>query len=114
MAALEAFAQKGDAGFWKMHELLYANQSNLDRVSLEAYAQKVGLDLTKFRAALDKNVHENAIKADESAAAAAGISGTPAFVINGYHVSGAQPFSAFKKVVDRALEDAKLGRKASP
>lgn len=114
MAAMEAFAQKGDAGFWKMHELLFANQQNLDRASLEGYAQKAGLDLGKLRSALDQNTHESAIKADEAAANAAGVDGTPAFIINGYHVSGAQPFAKLKKVVDRALEDAKLGRKAAP
>lgn len=114
MAAMEAHAQKGDAGFWKMHELLYANQQNLDRASLEGYARKAGLDLGKFRAALDQNAHESTIKADEAAARAAGVDGTPAFVINGYHVSGAQPFGKLKKVIDRALEDAKLGRKPAP
>lgn len=114
MAAMEAFAQKGDAGFWKMHELLFANQTALDPVSLEGYAQKAGLDVTKFRAALASNAHEKAIRADETAGAAAGVDGTPAFLINGYHVGGAQPFSKFKKVIDRALEDAKLGRSPAP
>lgn len=114
MAAMEAYAQKGDAGFWKMHELLFTNQSNLDRSSLETYAQKAGLDLTRFRDALDQNSHDASIKLDESAASAAGIDGTPAFIINGYHLSGAQPFAKFKKVIDRALEDARLKRKAAP
>ena len=114
MAAMEAHAQQGDAGFWKMHEILFANQRSLDRAALEGYAKKAGLDMRKFRAALDQDAHESAIKADEAAAKAAGVDGTPAFVINGYHVSGAQPFGKLKKVIDRALEDAKLGRKPGP
>ena len=36
----------------------------------------------------------------------AGISGTPAFVINGYFISGAQPFGKFKKIIDKALAEA--------
>jgi protein-disulfide isomerase len=115
MAAMEAFAQKGNAGFWKMHELIYAGQSaGLDRVTLEGYAKKLGLAPEKFRDALDSGSHEAEIQADEAAAKAAGIRGTPAFVINGYYVSGAQPLSTFKKVVMRALEDKKLGRKPQP
>ncbi|MBI3202720.1 MAG: thioredoxin domain-containing protein [Myxococcales bacterium] len=114
MAAMEAFAQQGDAGFWKMHDLLFANQSSLDQASLEGYGRKIGLDTVKLRAALAGGVHESALVADEAAAKAAGASGTPSFVINGYAISGAQPLRAFKKVIDRALEDAKLGRAAAP
>jgi protein-disulfide isomerase len=54
------------------------------------------------------------IAADEADAKAAGLSGTPAFIINGYHLSGAQSLRQFKRIVDRALEDQKLGRKAAP
>ena len=114
MAAMEAFAQKGDAGFWQMHDLLFANQQALDPASLEGYARKLGLDSVKFRAALSGGVHDGAIAADLAAGTAAGASGTPSFVINGYAISGAQPLRAFKKVIDRALEDAKLGRTPAP
>jgi len=106
-AALEAFAQKGAAGFWQMHDLLFKNQQNLDRAALEQHAASIGLDMTKFRAALDSGAHRAAVEADKKIAEAAGLSGTPAFVINGYVVSGAQPLSAFKKVVSRALAEAK-------
>jgi protein-disulfide isomerase len=114
MAAMEAFAQKGDAGFWQMHDLLFANQQALDPASLEGYARKLGLDTVKFRAALSGAVHDAAIAADLAAGKAAGASGTPSFVINGYAISGAQPLRAFKKVIDRALEDAKLRRAPAP
>jgi len=115
MAAMEAFSQKGDKGFWQMHDLLFANQrSGLGRQELEGHAKTLGLAIDKFRAALDSGAHESAIQADEAAAKAAGVRGTPGFVINGYYVSGAQPASTFKKVIRRALEDRRLGRKAAP
>ncbi len=113
-AAMEAHAQKGDGGFWKMHDLLFANQSSLDRSSLESHAKKLGLDMLKFRAALEASVHEPVIAADEAAAKSAGVSGTPSFIVNGYSLSGAQSLRAFEKVIDRALEDAKLGRQPAP
>jgi len=109
-ATVEAFKQKGNAGFWKMHELIFENQTTPDglkREALEKYAEQVGLDMTKFKAALDTRAHKAAVDADSNVADAAGISGTPAFVINGYFVSGAQPFAKFKKVIDRALAEAK-------
>jgi predicted DsbA family dithiol-disulfide isomerase len=43
------------------------------------------------------------LKHDQAIAEAAGIRGTPAFVINGYYLSGAQPLSAFKRAVRYAL-----------
>jgi protein-disulfide isomerase len=36
-----------------------------------------------------------------------GVTGTPAFIINGKSVVGAQPFEAFQKAIDAALAKAK-------
>ena len=99
--------QKGPDGFWKMHEKMFANQQKLKRDDLEGYAKEIGLDMTKFKAALDNRTHKGAIEADDKAGTDLGISGTPAFLINGYYVSGAQPFQKFKKLIDRALAEAK-------
>jgi protein-disulfide isomerase len=33
----------------------------------------------------------------------AGVSGTPAFLVNGRFISGAQPFEAFKEIIDEEL-----------
>jgi predicted DsbA family dithiol-disulfide isomerase len=62
--------------------------------------------MEKFKAALDSNKHKAKIDADAEAGNKAGINGTPAFVINGYYVSGAQPEAAFKKLINRALKEA--------
>ncbi len=116
-AAMEAYAQGGQKAFWKMHELLFAGQTTPDglkRPALERYAASIGLDAKQFAAALDQGKHDALIAADEADAKAAGLTGTPAFIINGYYVSGAQPFRAFKRVIQRAVEDGKLGRKPAP
>jgi protein-disulfide isomerase len=102
-AAREAFAQKGNDGFWKMHDKLFKNQQQLDRTDLERYAQEIGLDMVRFGKALDDHRHRAAIDADDKAGTDAGISGTPAFVVGPYFLSGAQPLSKFKKLVERAL-----------
>jgi protein-disulfide isomerase len=113
-AAREAFAQRGNTGYWAMHELLFQHQRNpggLERPALESYAAQIGLNLTRFNTALDQHTHQAAVDADAAIAKAAGISGTPGFVINGYWVSGAQSYRTFKKLVDRALDDHRKGRK---
>ena len=109
-AAQEAFAQKGSSAFWAFHDKVFnADGSDEDRTSrpnLEKVAQDLGLDMDKFKAAIDSNKHKAKIDADAELGNKAGINGTPAFVINGYYVSGAQPESAFKKLINRALKEA--------
>ncbi|WP_437626386.1 DsbA family protein [Sorangium sp. So ce1151] len=108
-AAQEAYAQKGNAGFWAYHEVLFKNQGQpeaFSRASLEKYAEEQGLDMTKFKKALDTNTHKAFVDSENSVADKAGISGTPAFVVNGYFISGAQPFSKFKKLIDKAFKEA--------
>lgn len=109
-ASQEAFAQKGNAGFWAYHDKLFEAQAQPDglaRENLEAIARSVGLDLARFKAALDSHRHAAKIQADLDVAAAAGISGTPGFVINGYFVGGAQPVPVFRRVIRRALAEAR-------
>ena len=107
-AAMEVFAQKGSAGFWKYHDLLFDAQgtdAGIKRENLEKLAQDIGCDMTKFKEALDSHKHKAQIDADTAVASQASINGTPAFAINGYFISGAQPYAAFKGAIQRALKD---------
>jgi len=109
-AAHEVFAQKGSVAFWTFHDKVFGGEgSDEDRTSrenLEKIAKDLGVDMDKFKAAIDNNKHKAKIDADAEIGNKAGINGTPAFVINGYYVSGAQPESAFKKLINRALKEA--------
>lgn len=105
-AAMEVFAQGGSEKFWAYHDLLFANQRELNRENLERFAQQVGgINMTRFRAALDNNTHRASVQADMEAVTEAGARiGTPSFFINGRLVQGAQPFPAFQAAIDQALE----------
>lgn len=103
-ASMEAFKQKGNEGFWKMHDMLFQDQSKLDRPNLDQAAATIGLDPTKFAAALDGHTHQAAVNADGKIADDAKLHGTPSTVINGYLVTGAQSLSTFKRVVRLALK----------
>jgi len=101
LAAEAALAANEQGKFWQMHDKLFANQQALDRPALEKYAQELGLDMAKFKAALDSQSHKPEVDADAKMAADEGIQGTPAFVINGYFVNGAQPYDKFKQALDK-------------
>jgi protein-disulfide isomerase len=104
--AMAAFDKKGKDGFWEMHHKLFQNQQALDRPSLEKYAKEVGLDDGAIKAALDDNKYTAQIKAEQEEAGKFGARGTPAFFINGRPLSGAQPFDAFKKLIDEEIANA--------
>jgi protein-disulfide isomerase len=106
-AALEAYEQRGNEAFWRMHDLLFENQRELSREKLEELAGQVGLNMAQFRAALDNNEHNQTIEAQQAKARSLGASGTPSFFINGRNVRGAQPLEAFKRVIDEELARAR-------
>ena len=103
--AREALAQHGPDGFWKMHDKLFANQQHLKRADLDDYASELRLDIKGVTRALDSQTHKTVIDADDRAGTDIGITGTPAFLINGYYLSGAQPLPKFRKLIDRALAE---------
>ena len=106
-AAMEAYAQGGSEKFWAMHDKLFENQRALTRENLERFATEVGLNMERFRAALDNNSHQEAIAADQALAQQIGARGTPNFFINGRNLRGAQPFERFKALIDEELATAR-------
>ena len=110
IASIAAEAAREQGKFWEMHDKLFANQQALDRPNLEKYAQELGLDMGKFKSALDKEKGKERIKRDMDDAAKFGARGTPNFFINGRNFRGAQPLEAFKSVIDEEIKkaDAKI------
>src|SRR6476469_11114668 len=89
-----------------MHNKIFADQQHMDRETYEKYAGELGLNMGKFKSALDAQKGKEAIEADAAAGGKIGARGTPAFFINGKFLSGAQPFEAFKAKIDEELKTA--------
>ncbi len=105
MFAEEARAQGGDAKFWAMHDKLLETPT-LDRASLEKAAREVGLSVTGVKGAIDTSKHLERLRRDQALLHSLGATGTPSFFVNGRKVIGAQPFEAFKAVIDEELSKA--------
>lgn len=105
-AAQAVFVLKGNQTFWKFHDKLFANKRDLGRENLEKWAQELGVDMTKFKAALDKRTYKKMIKDQQKLATKYGARGAPGFYINGRYVNGARKLDFFKKQVQGALDRA--------
>ena len=100
-AAAEAAHRQGK--FWEMHDLIFANQQQLEPAQFETYAAQLGLDVARFKTDSGSMEVRSRVDAYAREAAALGVSGTPGFFVNGRFVSGAKPYEEFKKIVDEEL-----------
>ena len=103
LAAECAKEQGGDEMYYKYHDKLYENQTSFSDENFKAWSVEFGLDASQFNKCLDSEKYADEVNKDFTDGQSYGVSGTPAFFINGRLVSGAQPFSAFKTVIDEEL-----------
>lgn len=103
----EATACAGDQGqFWEMHDRLWESPGRLQPPDLKEHAAALDLDAEAFGQCLDSGRHASVVKEDAEAGSQLGVSGTPAFFINGRPLVGAQPFEAFAQVIDEEIARA--------
>lgn len=104
-AAVAAHCAGKQGKYWHMYHELFDNQRKLADTDFKGYAKNIGLDTKKFdecysnpkeiQALIDKNFQSGV---------SLGVSGTPAFFINGRRLSGALPFAEFQRVIEDELK----------
>ena len=67
-------------------------------------AAALGMNTGQFNVCFDTRKYKDQVETDIKDGNEAGVSGTPAFFINGRLITGAQPFEAFKRIIDEELE----------
>src|SRR5262245_13285554 len=102
-AAVAANCAAKQGKFWEYHDKLFANQGALSVPDLKKNAEALSLDMAACNQCLDSDEPKPGIEKDMKEGSTYGVSGTPASFINGRFLSGAQPYDAFKKVVDDEL-----------
>jgi len=102
--AAEAARCAHDQGkFWEYHDALFANAPKASPEQLKTYAQQVGLELPSFERCLASGTHAATVQKSVDEAIRLGVTGTPAFFINGELLSGAQPLEALTRAIEREL-----------
>ena len=99
--ASEAAHRQGK--FWEMHDLIFENQAQLNDDRYLAYAGALGLDIEQFQK--DRQSRDVRLKVlrDAEQAMSLGVTGTPAWFVNGKLLAGALPLEAFQEAIDEAL-----------
>jgi protein-disulfide isomerase len=94
-------ALAGNEAFWRFHDLVLAAQSDLGEEAFVRWAVQAGVrDPDGFRAGLRSGRWAAAVDVDLAEATKLDASGTPWFFVNGIRIPGAQPYEAFRRVID--------------
>ncbi len=104
-AALAANCAGAQGKYFEFHDKIFNNGGAAGKsgADYKKWAQDLKLDVAKWEKCTNNPAQKQEIQKDISDGSAAGISGTPGFIINGKLISGAQPFSVFKQVIDAEL-----------
>lgn len=116
-AAECARKQGGDSVYYKYHDQIFTKTTSggtglaLDQLPL--IAKELGLNVNQFQKCLDSGEFKSEVNKDLADAAKVGATGTPTFFIgkstsngeiDGIKAVGAQPYSAFKIIIDEQLK----------
>jgi len=102
-AALAVHCAEDQGKFWEYNNNLYSTPGDLSKTDLAKRAADLGLDSAAFEACMTANKHETLIKTNYDDGAALGVTGTPAFFINGRMLVGAQPIDQFRTIINDEL-----------
>ncbi|MDP9000793.1 MAG: thioredoxin domain-containing protein [Myxococcota bacterium] len=104
--ALEVRAEKGDKGFWDIHDKLFENQKDLSDEAIVKLAGEAGASTDKAKKAISDHTHKKVLDADSDLAEDFQANGTPHFFINGRRLVGAQPTEKFDAMIDEEVKKA--------
>ena len=89
--------------YWEYHDKLFENQDSLSSELYIKLAGDLGLDVDKFKTCIETSKYKQEVEDDFNYGQSVGVSGTPTFFINGIKLVGAQPYEAFKQIIDAEL-----------
>lgn len=102
-AAEASLAANAQGKFWEFHDKLFQNQKALGRPELEAYAKELGMDVAKFKKALDDKTYAATVDGEMKLGEEVAVDGTPTMFINGARVANPTDFDGLSKQIDAAL-----------
>jgi protein-disulfide isomerase len=90
--------------YWELFDVLFQNTGSLEKANVLKFASDLHLDMKSFEECTNDSSILSEIQSDITEGQELGVNGTPAFFINGIMIEGAQPLSAFEKIIDQELK----------
>ncbi len=106
MAALASLAAEEQGKFWELHDLMFSHYRELSGEHILAWAQELGLDMPKFKAAMEDPKYKAEVDKDMQDGEFVGVNGTPAIFINGKHFNGPIALALLKPILDNEIKTA--------
>jgi protein-disulfide isomerase len=103
IAAIASEAAARQESFWEMFDLIYENQSRLDREMLLGLAKSLHLNLKKFQNDLEDPALAEKVESDFESGILSGVNGTPSFFINGKKYNGPYTFESLVLAMEQAI-----------
>jgi protein-disulfide isomerase len=103
-AAEAAMCADEQGRFWAFHDEIFALDGKLDEKSFDTIAGKLGLDGAALDRCIEERRFKDYVENDAKAGEAAGVTGTPAFFVNGIPMKGARDVADLSRVIDGELE----------
>ncbi len=105
VAAEASLAAQAQGKFWEMHDKLYANFRDINRVRILSWAREIGLDVKRFTADLDSHKYRTRVTTEEKQGEDAGVVGTPTFYIDGKKLNSSFEFATVDPVIQAVLKN---------
>jgi protein-disulfide isomerase len=102
-SSLAVHCAEDQGKFWEYHNNLFDVAGDLSDADLAKRAKDVGLDTAAFSTCIESKKGEPVINTAYNDGAAVGVTGTPAFFINGRMLVGAQPIEQFRTIINDEL-----------
>ncbi|PZU03649.1 MAG: disulfide bond formation protein DsbA, partial [Chryseobacterium sp.] len=102
-AAIAAEAANLQGKFWEMHDAIYENQGSLNELFLFELAEKIGLNISQFKADIRKAELEDKVDSDFESGIMSGVNGTPSFFVNGNKFNGSA-MDLFQLIRENAVD----------
>ena len=103
LAAEAAHCAGAQGQYWPFHDALFTHQEALSQELYSSLAGELGLDAEALITCIEAGTYATRVKQGAQMAQDFGFTGTPAFLLNGKPVVGAQPFEVFKQIIDEEL-----------
>jgi protein-disulfide isomerase len=102
-AAQASLAAAEQGKFWEMHDKMFENQRALSREDLDKYATEIGLDMAKYKAAMDSGKFKDQVDADQKLGESVGVQGTPSMFLGAERIENPGDFDGLAAQIDAAL-----------